>query len=46
MLINPEIGNSLYLTFPFLKKNGYLLPIVSILDSKIVFFKEDTFGLN
>jgi hypothetical protein len=46
ILINPEIGNSLYLTLPFLKKNGYFPPMVSIFCSKIVFLIDDTFGLN
>jgi hypothetical protein len=43
--IKPEIENSLYSTFPFLKKVGYFPPRVSILLSKIVDLKEATLGL-
>jgi hypothetical protein len=45
MLISPDIGNSLYFTLPFLKKNGNFPPKVSSFDSRIVFLIDDTFGL-
>jgi hypothetical protein len=45
VLINPEIGNSLYFTLPFRKKKGYCPPMVSILLSRTVDLKLLTFGL-